>query len=190
LASVPEIVGDALALQQRLHGLEPVALQRGRLVLLGGGRGGHALLEVALDLAVAAAQERDDAVDRLHVALARGVADARRPAALDVVVQARRAAAPAGLGALAGAELEHLAEQVQRAAHALGVGVRAEVQPVAAVALAREVHARKLLVHRDRDERIGLVVAQADVEARLVLLDEVLLDQQRLGLRRDEQVLD
>ena len=58
------------------------------------------------------------------------------------------------------------------------------------MALAREVHAREVLVERDRDERVGLVVAQADVEARPVLLDEALLGQQRLGLRRDDHALD
>ena len=68
--------------------------------------------------------------------------------------------------------------------------VRAEVQPVAPVALAGEVDARELLVHRDRDERIRLVVAQPDVEPRLVLLDEVLLGEQRLGLGGDEQEVD
>ena len=118
------------------------------------------------------------------------VADAGRPAALDVVVQARRAGAPAGLDALAGAELEDLLEQVERAADALGVRVRAEVEALAAVALAREVDAREVLVHRDRDERIRLVVAQADVEPRAVLLDEVLLGEERLGLGGDEDELD
>ena len=58
------------------------------------------------------------------------------------------------------------------------------------MALAREVHAREVLVERDREERIGLVVAQADVEARLVLLDERVLGEQRLGLGGDEQELD
>ena len=58
------------------------------------------------------------------------------------------------------------------------------------MALAREVHARELLVERDRDEGIGLVVAQADVEARAVLLDEALLRQQRLGLGADDDALD
>ena len=37
---------------------------------------------------------------------------------------------------------------------------------------------------------IGLVIAQADVEARLVLLDEVLLGEQRLGLGVDDERLD
>ena len=184
------LVGDALALQQRLHRAQAVALQRRLLEVLRRRRGLHLRLEVALDLAVAPGQERDHAVDRLAVAGLVDVADAGRPAALDVVVQARRARAPPGLLALAGAEQEDLAEQVERAADALGVRVRAEVDAVAAVALAREVHAREVLVHRDRDERIGLVVAQADVEARPVLLDEALLGQQRLGLGGDEHELD
>jgi hypothetical protein len=58
------------------------------------------------------------------------------------------------------------------------------------MALAREVHAREILVERDGDERVGLVVAQADVEARAVLLDEALLCQQRLGLGGDHDGLD
>ena len=75
-------------------------------------------------------------------------------------------------------------------AHALGVRVGPEVGAAGPVALAREVHAREVLVERDRDERIGLVVAQADVEARPVLLDEALLGQQRLGLAGDHHALD
>jgi hypothetical protein len=51
------------------------------------------------------------------------------------------------------------------------------------VALTCEVNARELLVERDADVRIRLVVAQPDVERWPVLLDEVLLREQRLGLR-------
>ena len=135
-------------------------------------------------------EEVDHAVDALAIVLLGDVPDAGRLAALDVVVQARAAAAPPRLGAGAGAEHEHLREHLQRAAHALGVRVRAEVRPARAVALAREVHARVVLVERDRDERVGLVVAQADVEARPVLLDEALLGQQRLGLAGHDHALD
>ena len=120
----------------------------------------------------------------------RHVSDAGRSAALDVVVEARRARAAPRLGPLAGAEQEDLAEQVERAAHALGARVRAEVGALAPVALAREVHAREVLVEADRDVRVGLVVAQPDVEARPVLLDEVLLREQRLRLGVDDQRLD
>ena len=184
------VVGDALALQQRAHGAQPVALQRRLLVLLRLGGGVHARSISLLDLLVAAGQERDDAVDRLHVLLTRDVAHARRAAAVDVEVQARRARAPPRLGALAGAQQEDLAEHVERRARALGVRVRAEVGARAAVALAREVDAREVLVHRDRDVRVALVVAQADVELRLVALDQVLLGEQRLGLARQQQHVD
>ena len=68
--------------------------------------------------------------------------------------------------------------------------VRAEVGALALVALAREVDAREVLVEADRDVGIGLVVAQPDVEPRLVLLDEVLLGEQRLGLGDDDERLD
>ena len=182
--------GDALALQQRLDGLQAVALQRRLLVVLLAGGEVHPLLEVLLDLAEAAGEEGDHAVDALAVLLLGHVPDAGRPAALDVVVEAGRAGAPAGLGALAGAEEEDLAQQVERAADALGARVRAEVGAVAPVALAREVDAREVLVQADRDVGVGLVVAQPDVEARPVLLDEVLLREERLGLRVDDERLD
>ena len=184
------LVGHALALEQRAHRLQAVALERRGLVVLLARVEVHAALEVALDLLEAAAEERDHAVDAAPVLLLGHVADAGRPAALDVVVQARRAGVAAGLGALAAAELEDLAEQVERAAHALGARVGAEVGAVAPVALAREVDAREVLVEADRDVGVRLVVAQADVEARLVLLDEGLLGEQRLGLGGHDERLD
>src|SRR6201999_2396732 len=109
------------------------------------------------------------------------LADAGCPAALDVVIEARRARVAPGFGALAGAEEEYLAEQIQRPAHARGGAVGAEVGAFALVLLTREIDARKVLVQADRDVGVRLVVAQPDVELRLVLLDEVLLGEQRLG---------
>ena len=179
----------APALEQRAHGLQAVALERGLLEALLGGRLQHPPLELALDVREAPGEEVDHAVDALAVLLARDVAHARGLAALDVVVEARVAAAPPGLGPGAGAEHEHLRQHLERGPHALGVGVGPEVHAVAAMALAGEVHAREVLVQRDRDERVGLVVAQADVEARPVLLDEALLGQQRLGLGGDDDAL-
>ena len=116
------------------------------------------------------------------VLLLRDVADAGRLAALDEVVEAGAAPGAARLGPVAGAVLEDLAEQVERLAHPLGVAERAEVGAPAAVALAREVDARVVLVEADPDVGVGLVVAQPDVEQRPVALDELLLGEQRLGL--------
>ena len=56
--------------------------------------------------------------------------------------------------------------------------------------LAGEVDARVVLVEADGDVGVGLVVAQADVEARPVALDEALLGQQRLGLVGGDEGLD
>ena len=184
------LVGDALALEQRADGLQAVAVERGALVVLLARVPVHAVLEIALDLLEAPAQERDHAVDPLPVLLLGHVADAGRPAALDVVVEAGGAGVAARLGALAAAQLEDLAQQVERAAHALGARVGAEVDAVAPVPLAREVDARELLVEADRDVGVRLVVAQPDVEARLVLLDEGLLGEQRLRLGGDHERLE
>src|SRR6266513_1666704 len=127
-------------------GAEPVALAGGVLepLLVGGAL--HRILELTLDLAVAPGQEIDHPVDRLPVLLAAHVAHAGGLAPLDVVVEARRAGPPARLRALAGAEHEHLAQDLERGPHPLRVRVRAEVRPVAAVALAREVDPREPLV--------------------------------------------
>ena len=51
------------------------------------------------------------------------------------------------------------------------------------------IDAREALV-REFDVRIGLVVAQQDVEPRLVLLDQVVLERERFLLVIDENVVD
>ena len=182
--------GDLLALEQRADGPQPVAVEGGPFVVMGLCGGGHLGLLVALDLAVAARQEVDDRVDVATVLLAVDVADAGRPAALDVVVEAGVAGAPARLGPLARPVLEQLAQQVERLPHPLGARKRPEVGAVGSVTLAGEVDAGVVLVEADADVGIGLVVAQADVEARPVALDEVLLREQGLGLVCSDEELD
>ncbi len=56
--------------------------------------------------------------------------------------------------------------------------------------LAGEVDPRVVLVEADGNVGVGLVVAQTDVEAGPVALDEALLSEQRLGLRRGDEELD
>ena len=178
----------ALALEQRAHGPQAVAVDRRLLELLRLCSSRHGLLQVALDLAVAPGEKADDRVDVRPVVRLRYVVDAGRLAALDVVVEAGAARGAAGLGTVARPVREELAQQVECLAHALRARERAEVGPLRAVALTREVHARELLVERYADVRVRLVVAQADVEGRPVLLDEALLGEQSLGLvlGRDE----
>ena len=164
------------------HGVQPVAEERRPLEVLRLGGLLHLVLEVAGDLLVAAREEADDPVDVAPVLLLVDVADAGRLAALDVVVEAGNAGAPAGLRALAGPVLEELAEQVERLADPLGARERPEVGAVRPVPLAGEVDAGKLLVEADPDVGIGLVVPQPDVEPRAVALDEALLREQGLRL--------
>ena len=97
---------------------------------------------------------------------------------------------PPRLRPLARAVLEDAVEHVERLAHLLRVRVRPEVDDAAPVALAREHHARVLVLDRDRDVRERLVVAQADVERRPVALDQVLLDVERLRLGAGDDHLD
>src|SRR6202034_2809709 len=183
-------LGDALAFHQRTHRAQAVALECGLLVVERGRGAVHPLLQVALDRAEAAGEEVDHAVDAVAVVLLVDIPDAWRLAALDVVVQAWATAAPPGFGTGTGAIHEYLGEHLQRRAHPLGAGVWTEVGAPGAVALAGEIDAWVVLVERDRDERVGLVVAQADVEARAVLLDEALLGKQRLGLAADHDAVD
>ena len=94
------------------------------------------------------------------------------------------------LRALAGPELEDAIEHVERLAHLLRVGVRAEVHGASPVALTGEHHPGVRVGDGDRDVREGLVVAQPDVERRPVALDEVLLEMQRLRLALRDDDLD
>src|SRR5437867_9928806 len=95
-----------------------------------------------------------------------------------------------GLWPLAGAVAEDAVEHVERLAHLLGVGIRAEVDDAAAVPLAREHDTWVLVRNRDGDVGERLVVAQADVERRAVALDEVLLEVERLDLAPGHDRLD
>ena len=118
---------DRLALGEPLDRAQPVAVARGVLEALLGRGLAHLLLEPPADRPVVARQELDHLVDQLAVVLLRDVADARRVAALDVEVEARDAAVPAGLRAFARPVAEDAVQHVERLAHLLRVRVRAEV---------------------------------------------------------------
>ena len=180
-----------LPLGEVLDREQPVAVARRLLEPLVRGRLAHLPLELALGSA-ASSPERNSITPSITspVVLLRDVADARREAALDVVVEARDAAVAPGLRPLARPVPEDAVEHVERLAHLLRVRVRAEVDDAAAVPLAREHHARVVVLDRDGDVRERLVVAQPDVERRPVALDEVLLEVQRLDLGAGDDHLD
>src|SRR5204863_5653334 len=100
----------------------------------------HLLLELPLDRLRVAGQELDDAVDDRPVVLPRDVADARRQAAVDVVVEARDPRMPARLRPLARPVWEDAVEHVERLAYLLRIRVGTEVPDARPVTLTREHH--------------------------------------------------
>src|SRR5690606_10656693 len=127
-------------------------------------------------------QEARRVLDQRGIALRGDVADAGSRAALDLVEQA--GPRPVREEAVrAGAEQERLLQLVQRAVDRAGGGEGAEIAPLLAPGSAMLAEQRPGAV-LDQDMRKALVVAQQHVEAGLQLLDEIRLEQQRLGLRR------
>ncbi len=82
----------------------------------------------------------------------------------------------------AGSKQERLLQLVQRPVHRSGRGERTEIAPRILARAAMFADLRKGVVGGDLDVGEALVVAQKHVVARLELLDQVLLQQQRLGL--------
>ncbi len=78
------------------------------------------------------------------------------------------------------ANQEQLLQVVERLAHRAAAGIRPEVTPLAGARPAVETQPRKRMVGGDVDVGVALVVPQQDVEPRLVLLDQVVFEQQRL----------
>ncbi len=80
-------------------------------------------------------------------------------------------------------------EQIERLPNRPGVRVRSEVAHTFATWAAINHQPRELLVECHRKHRIGLVVAVADVEPRIELLDPVVLELQCLNLGADHRPL-
>ncbi len=107
--------------------------------------------------------------------------DAGRGAAADLIQQAG-AAAIGEHRVGAGAQQEHALHRRHRLVHRPGGGERAEIAALARPRAAMLRDLRERVVLGQHQPRVALVVAQDDVEARLQALDQVGLEQQRLGL--------
>ena len=171
-----------LALGEVLHRAQTVSVARRVLESLLGRGLAHLPLQLALDRLRVAREKLDHLVDDRAVVLFGDVADARRQAPVDVVVEARNPRVPSRLRPLAGTVREDTVQDVERLAHLLRVRVGAEVPDPATVPLPREHDARVLVVDGDSDVREGLVVAQPDVERRPMPFDQVLLEVEGLHL--------
>ena len=159
---------DAVAQLGRLLELERVGTRR------------HLRLERVDQLLLLALQEALGVGDVARVVVARDVVDARARAALDLVQQARPRAVREHR-VLAGAQVEHLLDQLDRVLHRPGGRERAEVAMLL-VDRAAVVGDAWEAMRLDLEIRIALVVDEADVEARRERLDQVVLEEERLGL--------
>jgi hypothetical protein len=90
---------------------------------------------------------------------------------------------------VAGAHGEDAPDDPQRLAQRGDIGVGPEEAGAGQRHPAHHQHPRKRLCQRHGDARIALVVGEPDVEARLVLLDEVVLEQEGLRLARHDDRL-
>ena len=138
---------------------------------------------VAVELVVPPLEQQPGAGHR-HPVLLLGadLGDARRDAALDVVLEARPRAAP-GDHLVARADAEQPVRQRHRPARQLGRQERAGVEVARLLDAARHQHPRKRLAGRQLQVRVVLVVAQQDVVLRRPLLDQVVLERERLHHR-------
>ncbi len=129
-------------------------------------------------------EEDQHLVDHRRVLGLRLCQDARRLAAMDVVVEAWPLRHLLRHVVVARAHREQTLHDIERAAHRADVRVRAEVLAPVVDQPARDQHARERLGDRDLDVRVRLVVAQRDVVLRPMLLDEIGLEDQRVRLAR------
>ncbi len=126
-------------------------------------------------------------VDQLPVRHRIDLSDARPGALLDVEQQARTAESLVlvELRRAARADREAPQQQVEGVADRIGVGVRTEVPGSLALPAAHHQRPRPVVVHGDGEERVALVVAEPNVEPRIVLLDEAELEHEGLDLVAD-----
>ena len=117
---------------------------------------------------------------RLRIGFLVNIAHARRITALNLILQTRAAAGSKKTG-LTLPHAEDLGEHLQRIARRLHIGKRAEKLALLARA-AMQRQARKRM-RRQHDIRIGLVIAQQNIELRQMRFDEIVLQNQRFRFR-------
>ncbi len=172
------------------------APQQGDLIAqLGGfleiqGHGGlfHLGIELVAQLLAAALQEHYRVAHVLGVFLGLDQADARPLATLDLVLQAW----PGAVGVITVLTLAHrkgLLQQAEALADGARAGVGSEVTTLGFLRTTVNTQARELAVGQ-KHVGVGFIVAQQNVVRRSPLLDQVLLEQQGLGLVGSDGGLD
>src|SRR5204863_2643260 len=150
----------------------------------------HFFLNTADNFVRTPRQEEYDLVDHRPIVLLRLRENARRLAALDVVVEARALRHLRRHVVIAAAHGEDLFHDVERAPHCTDVSVGAKVAGPIVFQTSRYKDSRERLLDRDFDVRIRLIVAQRDVEARPIFLDEIRFQNERVCFSRHHDCLE
>ena len=179
---------DLLRLLGLLDGTQLITQPRRVLEALRFGRRLHVAAKRTHHVAVPALEQQHRLAEMLLVDGTIDGEHAGPEAALDLVLDAR-AAAVLEHRIAARAEREHLADRVERIADRRRTGERAEVPAAVLHDLPRHEYPGPRILHAHLHAHVALVVLQADVVARPVLLDQVVLEDQRfLVVRRDERL--
>ena len=183
---------DGLLLHGPLHRGQVVAKPGGPFEIELLGRGIHLLFQVAGKAVGLAGQEIAKVLHDLAMLLGTDPADTRCRAFVDVSQQARTVdlLVPLEYSGRTGSSRKYPGEQIQRFPDRPRMRVRPEITHALAPRAAIDHQPGKFLVDRDCQHRVGLVVAVADVEARIEFLDPVVFQLQRLDLGVDHRPLD
>src|SRR5258708_34933032 len=169
-----------------LESAQQVAIGGGLLEKFLLGSSGHALFE-AFDQVVAAALDEQSRIARcLRVALVAGQACyAGTLAALDVILQARARVIAVQVNGATGHQ-EPLMNEMQDASGQAGREIWSKIERAIFLDAASEIHSRIFLRRGELDVRIGLIIAQENIEFRLIALDKIVFERKRLALIVDD----
>jgi len=182
--------GDTLLLLQLFDSGDEVTIFGGALELLRVGRLGHAVAKRADEISLAALEKKLYVANSLGVDLGRGeVFHARTETALDVVLQAR-ARMEAREVDLAGGDEKVAMNEIDDAIGKVGGEVGSVIDATVFAQAARDIDAREALAESEFDVGVCFIVAQKDVEAGLLLLDEVVFKGESLFIVGDDNVVD
>ncbi len=129
-------------------------------------------------------QKEDDLIDHRVVFALGLITDAWSQATFDVILEARTLATPVDRLA-ARTQREYQTDEIDQLAQSMGVRVGTEVTRAIVLHHAREHHAREGLV-RHLQVRVPFVVAQTNVERRLMPLDQIRFENERFDFIRDD----
>ncbi len=161
--------------------LQPVAQHRRLFEVEIGRRRLHRLAQLRLHPGRFAHQEIARIADQLGIARLVDAIDARRRTTADLIEQTGPVAAvvkPVG----ARSQQEQLLQRIQRLAHLPRARERPEIIALHPPRAAMQLHPRKIMIAAQQDVGKALIVAQQDVVGGPEPLDQLRLQQQRLGL--------